>query len=626
MAGRSRIMRELGIEPVINAHGHPTTIGGNNPSRAVREAMDDASLDYVRMSDLVEVTGDRIAEMLGVPAAIVTPGCAAALALSAAACITRDHPDRMEQLPDTTGMPNEFIIQRQLRVIYDKALTVPGGVLVEVGDEDGTTEEHIEAAISERTAGIHYLAGGLYEDPGLREERTDIVPFSRLVALARRHGLPLVVDAAGQVYPTERLSLYARGGADLVGYGGKYFEGLNTSGLLVGANPELVRLAYRHSFVGFEYEQKRVFGRSMKMDRQTVIATYVALREWLATDHEARAGGLRAPPVRDRATGADGHRRHRGEGLPRPRPPRGPARRHRPRGGRHHGRAGHGGAGRGQPAHTRQDGRRPRLVHHPHPDRRRGRRGGDSREDQGDPRRLSRRRPPPPAQEAVRLARHRPDPRRPRGRGAGPRPPGPGGAPRPCARARRAPARHPAGGGRAARPPQRGEQGDRQGRAPGPRSRREDARRVGQHQGPGGGGPHRRGRDPPGAARHPQPAQGAGPRGPRRVAQRGGARRRRARRARRLGQAPLGAGGAAGHHRPRGRGKDIRGALLRPAGPGGQAAARADLLDAGRAHPRARLHRALPALPGRHRDGHRERPPPRSSRTRCTATARTTCG
>ena len=291
MAGRSRIMRELGIEPIINAHGHPTTIGGNNPSRAVREAMDDASLDYVRMSDLVDVTGARIAEMLGVPAAMVTPGCAAALALSAAACITRDHPDRIEQLPDTAGMPNEFIIQRQLRVIYDKAITIPGGVLVEVGDEDGTTEDHIEAAIGERTAGIHYLAGGLYDDPGERERRTDIVPFTRLIALARRHGLPVVVDAAGQVYPTDRLSLYARGGADLVGYGGKYFEGLNTSGLLVGANEDLVRLAYRHSFIGFEYEHTRVFGRSMKMDRQTVVATYVALREWLATDHEERLAG-----------------------------------------------------------------------------------------------------------------------------------------------------------------------------------------------------------------------------------------------------------------------------------------------------------------------------------------------
>ena len=291
MTGRSEIMRELGIAPIINAHGHPTTIGGNNPSEAVRAAMDDAARDYVKMSELVEVTGERIAEMLDVPAAMVTPGAAAALALGAAACITRNHPDRMEQIPNTTGMPNEFIIQRQLRVIYDKALTIPGGVLVEVGEEDGTTEAHIEAAITDRTAGIHYLAGGLYDDPDERETRTDIVPFRRLVELAHSHDLPLIVDAAGQVYPTDRLSLYARGGADIVAYGGKYFEGLNTSGLMLGANKELVHMAYRHSFIGFEYEHARMFGRSMKMDRQTVVATYVALREWLTTDHEARLTG-----------------------------------------------------------------------------------------------------------------------------------------------------------------------------------------------------------------------------------------------------------------------------------------------------------------------------------------------
>jgi L-seryl-tRNA(Ser) seleniumtransferase len=294
MTGRSEMFAELGLKPIINAHGHPTTIGGNNPSTTVKAAMEDVSGQYVKMSELVEVTGDRIAEMLGVPAAMVTPGCASALALGAAACITRNHPDRMEQIPDTTGMPNEFIIQRQLRVIYDKALTIPGGVLVEVGEDDGTSEAHIEAAITERTAGIHYLAGGLYDDPEERETRSDIVPFRRLVELAHSHDLPLIVDAAGQVYPTERLSLYARGGADLVGYGGKYFEGLNTSGLLLGANEELVHMAYRHSFIGFEYEQARMFGRSMKMDRQTVIATYVALREWLTTDHEARLTGYEA--------------------------------------------------------------------------------------------------------------------------------------------------------------------------------------------------------------------------------------------------------------------------------------------------------------------------------------------
>lgn len=288
MAGRSRIYKDLGIKPVINAHGHPTAIGGNNPSAIVTAAMEDASLDYVKMSELVEITGTRIADMLDVPFAMVTPGCAAALSLGAAACITKDHEDKIEQLPDTTGLPNEFIIQKQLRVNYDKAVTVPGGVLIEVGDEDATTEKDIESAINENTAGIHYLAGGLYDDPDDREKRSDIVSFNKMIKLADRNNLPLLIDAAGQVYPTNRLSYYAQNGADLVGYGGKYFEGLNTSGLLLGANENLMRLAYRHSFLGFEYENTRVFGRSIKMDRQTVIATYVALEEWLKMDHESR--------------------------------------------------------------------------------------------------------------------------------------------------------------------------------------------------------------------------------------------------------------------------------------------------------------------------------------------------
>ena len=288
MAGRSKIYKDLGIKPIINAHGHPTDIGGNNPSKVVKEAMEDASLDYVKMSELVKISGERVSGMLNVPFAMVTPGCSAALSLGAAACITRNNEDDIEQLPDVTGLPNEFIIQKQLRVSYDKAVTVPGGVLIEVGNEEGTSEKDIEEAINENTAGIHYLAGGLYDDPNEREQRLDIVAFNKLIKLSQRNNIPLLIDAAGQVYPTNRLSHYAQNGADLVGYGGKYFEGLNTSGLLVGANEHLMRLAYRLSFVGFEFEHTRVFGRSIKMDRQTVIGTYVALQEWLKMDHESR--------------------------------------------------------------------------------------------------------------------------------------------------------------------------------------------------------------------------------------------------------------------------------------------------------------------------------------------------
>ena len=53
MSSTSGLYRELGVRPVINALGHPTTIGGNTPSESVREAMEEATTDYVEMVDLL---------------------------------------------------------------------------------------------------------------------------------------------------------------------------------------------------------------------------------------------------------------------------------------------------------------------------------------------------------------------------------------------------------------------------------------------------------------------------------------------------------------------------------------------------------------------------------------------
>ena len=304
MSGTSGLYRELGVRPVINALGHPTTLGGNTPSEAVREAMEEATTDYVEMIDLMDAVGERIADMLGVEAAMVTPGCAAALSLGAAACITGADLEKMERIPDVTGMPHEFIIQRQLRVIYDRALTIPGGRLVEVGEEDGTLPEHIEAAIGPDTAGIHYLAGGLYDHP---DTRTDSVSLEKVIEIAHSNGLPVIIDAAGQVYPTDRLSRYPQMGADLVCHGAKYFGAINSSGLLTGKK-ELIDIARDHSFIGFETKHIRSFGRTMKMDRQSVVAVYAALREWLSTDHEERLNryDVRLAPVRQTLEGIEG--------------------------------------------------------------------------------------------------------------------------------------------------------------------------------------------------------------------------------------------------------------------------------------------------------------------------------
>ena len=275
----SGIYDELGVRTVINAQGNRTLLGGNTTHANVHALMDEAEEHYVNMGELMDKVGERIAGMLGVEAALVTSGASAALAVAAAACMTGNDVEKVERIPDVSGMPHEIIIQRQLRVMYDRCMTIPGGVLVEVGEVEETRPEHLEAAIGPDTAAIHYLAPG-DGNPGA-------LSIEEVIRIGHSHGVPIIVDAAGLVYPTDSLSKYVKMGADLVAYGAKYFGAVNSSGMLTGSK-ELVEVARMHSFIGFESSSVRSFGRPMKVDRQEVVAVYAALREWLTMNHEDR--------------------------------------------------------------------------------------------------------------------------------------------------------------------------------------------------------------------------------------------------------------------------------------------------------------------------------------------------
>jgi len=280
------IWEDIGVTPVLNAMGNRTLLGGNTPSASVRAVMDETEEYYVDMGELIEKVSQRIAEMLGVEAALVTSGCAAALAVGAAGMITGTDSERIEQIPDVTGMPHQFIIQRQLRVKYDRCLTIPGGKLVEVGDIEETRPEHIEAAIGPETAGIHYLA---------TVPRPGALALEDVIEIGHAHDIPIIVDAAGQVYPTENLSKFVKMGADLVCYGAKYFGSVNSSGILTGKS-EYVDAARLNSFIGFESTPLRNMARPMKLDRQEVVAVYAALRDWLTMNHEDRFARQRGIP------------------------------------------------------------------------------------------------------------------------------------------------------------------------------------------------------------------------------------------------------------------------------------------------------------------------------------------
>ena len=276
------IYDELGVRPVLNAQGNRTLLGGSTPSPAIRELMDAMGEYYVDLGELMDSVAVKISDMLGVERSLVTSGCSAALAVGAAACMTGDDAEQIKQIPDVTGMPHEFIIQKQLRSRYDRCMSIPGGKLVEIGNERETTVEDLEAAIGPNTAGVHYLAPG--PQPGALSGALSI---EEVIRIAHSRDVPVIVDAAGQVYPTDLLSKYVKMGADLVAYGAKYFGAVNSSGILTG-RADLVDISRKHSFIGFESSGSDSFGRPMKVDRQEVVGVYAALREWLTTNHEDR--------------------------------------------------------------------------------------------------------------------------------------------------------------------------------------------------------------------------------------------------------------------------------------------------------------------------------------------------
>jgi len=83
------------------------------------------------------------------------------------------------------------------------------------------------------------------------------------------------------------LQKFSNLGADLFGFGAKYFGAPNSTGLLCGRN-DLVEAARLHSFSGFEKMDLEGFGRPFKVDRQEVFGVVEALRIWLDTDHDHR--------------------------------------------------------------------------------------------------------------------------------------------------------------------------------------------------------------------------------------------------------------------------------------------------------------------------------------------------
>jgi len=263
------VYARLDVRPLINAAGTYTALSGSLMPQEVRSAMAEASRHYVSIDELQAAVDKRIAKLLGVEAALVTAGAAAAMTLGTAACITGKDPDKIKRLPDTRGLKNEVIIQKSHRFPYDHAVRAVGVTLIEV-----ETRQQMEKAIGERTAMMLFLN---YADPLGQVKRTEFVE------IGKKAGVPTMIDAAADLPPPSRLSEYTRMGFDLVCFsGGKGLRGPQCSGLLLGRR-DLIEAAYLN---GSPHSDS--IGRAAKVGKEEIIGLLVALELYLQRDHQAQ--------------------------------------------------------------------------------------------------------------------------------------------------------------------------------------------------------------------------------------------------------------------------------------------------------------------------------------------------
>lgn len=267
------VYARLGVRRVVNARGVNTMAGGSLMPPAVLAAMAHAAGAFVDMAELNARAGARIADLAGAEAAMVTAGSAAGMLVAAAACMAGTNPVLIRQLPGTTELRDELVIQACQRFQYDQALRTSGARLVEAGDQDGCRAEQLEAAITVRTAALVYV---VYPPLGHRG-----LPVEHLIEAAHRHGLPLIVDAASALPPVRHLAHWTGLGADLVIFsGGKGVRGPAGTGFILG-RPDLIAAASANA------APNSAIGRVCKVGKEEIVGLVRALELFLEHDHAA---------------------------------------------------------------------------------------------------------------------------------------------------------------------------------------------------------------------------------------------------------------------------------------------------------------------------------------------------
>jgi L-seryl-tRNA(Ser) seleniumtransferase len=170
---------------------------------------------------------------------------------------------------------HKVIIQCSHRNPFERAISMAGATLVQIGDAIRTRPVDLETAMGDDVAAVVYFLQAAMLDASLSLAET--------LEIAHAHRVPVIVDAAAELPPRHNLWKLAEEGADLVIFSGsKDLRGPQTSGLIVGRS-DLVNLVMRQSA-----PHEHVIGRPLKAGKEVVAGMVAAVELYLAEDEAER--------------------------------------------------------------------------------------------------------------------------------------------------------------------------------------------------------------------------------------------------------------------------------------------------------------------------------------------------
>ena len=242
---------------VINAWGTATPFGVSRCDVAVAQAAADMLRRYVVMAELQALAGERIAEWSGAQAACVTHCTAAALTLSAAACIAGSDPRRIAQLPDAQTWPRRIPILATQQVNYGQSIMQALRMAGALPEAYADLAEFDLALSRPGVACIVVVESHLAPGSGSQVTR-------ELSRRARAAGVPLVLDGAAQDW---RVSELLASGADLVLVSAHKYLRAPTAGIVMGRSDLVAAVDAQHSGIG----------RGMKPTKEAIAGVLAAI-------------------------------------------------------------------------------------------------------------------------------------------------------------------------------------------------------------------------------------------------------------------------------------------------------------------------------------------------------------